>query len=89
MQYKWSSHEAHKQFAWNTYEIHMNFERFERLVSYIWIAWQVHKKFPCTTHEYGLWQTCYALHMNESPGPSYKSRAYFAVKYLDIIVTLG
>ena len=51
-------HDAHKQFAWNTYEIHMNFEWFELRVNFIKITWQVHKKFLCTTHENGHWHSC-------------------------------
>ena len=71
MWYKWSWHEAHRQLVWNTYGIHMNFEWFELHVKFIRITWQVHKKFLCTTHEYGLWHPRYVLHMNEPPGPSY------------------
>ena len=44
---------------------------FECDLNFIRIAWQVHKKFLCTTHEYGLWHFCYVFHMNEPPGPSY------------------
>ena len=66
IQTRW--HEAHKQFAWNTHEIHINFEWFELHLNYINIAWQVHKNFLCTTHEYGLWHPRYVLYMNEPPG---------------------
>ena len=62
-------HDAHKQFAWNTYEVHMNFEWLELHVNFIRIRWQVHKKFLCTTHEYCFWHPCYVFHMNEPPGP--------------------
>ena len=46
----------------NTYQVHMNFEWFELHVNFIIIARQVHKKFPCTTHDNGFWHPCYVLH---------------------------
>ena len=77
--------EAHKQFAWNTYEIHMNFEWFVLHLNFIRIAWQVHQKFLCTTHEFDLWHPCYVLHTNEPPGPSYfqatRSKWKYSVLY--------
>ena len=39
---------------WTSSKLHVNFIR---------IAWQVHKTFLCTTHEYGLWQWPCALHL--------------------------
>ena len=69
IQTRW--YEAHKQFAWNTHAIHINFEWFELHLNFINIAWQEHKNFLCTTHEYGLWHPRYVLHMNDPPGSAF------------------
>ena len=58
-----------KKYIWNSYEFRMIWTSCELHVNFIVITWQVHNKFLCTTHEYGLWHPCYVLHMNEPPGP--------------------
>ena len=55
----------------SSHEIHMKLKWISDDLNFIRIAWQVHKKFLWTTHEYSLWHPWYVLHMNEPPGPSY------------------
>ena len=61
-----SSHEIHMKFIWISNDLNFLWTSCE----FVRITWQVHKKFLCTTHEYGFWHTCYVLHMNEPLGPS-------------------
>ena len=69
MKYIWNSYEF--RMIWTSSKVHLNFIR---------IAWQAHKKFLCTTHEYGLWHPCYVFHMNEPPGLSYNTDIIMSFK---------
>ena len=77
MKLTWGSWSVRMKYIWNSYEFRMIWTSCELRVNFLRIAWQVHKKFLCTIHEYGFWHPCYVLHMNEPPGPLYKVAIFF------------